>query len=186
MSANLAFSGKLGSGKTTVSKLLAERVGARWNSFGNTVKRIAQERGLPMEREALQALGEELVSNSPKAFCQRVISEAEPSSGRGLVLDGLRHTVILKHLQQSLLPSLLIPVFVDVDEPVRLDRIQRRGGLSIEDLRRLESHSTEVEVMAALRSLAQLRVNNSGTPGSAVEEILIWLTASRLLDKRDR
>lgn len=186
MNANLAFSGRLGSGKTTVSKLLAERVGARWNSFGNTVKRIARERGIPVEREALQALGAELVSNSPEALCERVISEAEPSSGCGVVLDGLRHTVILKHLRQSLLPSLLIPIFVDVDEAVRLDRIKRRGGLSIEELRRLESHSTEVEVMAALRKSAQLRVDNSGTPANAVEEILIWLRASRLFGELNR
>jgi cytidylate kinase len=186
MNANLAFSGKLGSGKTTVSKLLAERIGARWNSFGDTVKRIARERGIPAEREALQALGAELVSNSPEAFCQRVVSEAQPSSGHDLVVDGLRHTAILKHLQRILLPGTLIPVFVDVDEDIRLDRIKRRGGLSIEDLRRLESHSTEVEVMAALRGSAQLTVDNSGAPADAVDNILVWLRATRLLDYQDR
>lgn len=182
MNADLVFSGKLGSGKTTVSKLLADRVGARWNSFGATVKRIAFERGLPTGREALQSLGAELVSNSPEVFCRRVISEAVPSSGHGLVVDGLRHIAILKQLQQFVLPAPLIPVYVDVDEAVRLDRIKRRGGINIQDLQRLESHSTEIEVMVALRESAQLRVDNSKTAENAVDQILEWLRVNHFLD----
>jgi cytidylate kinase len=182
MNVNLAFSGQLGSGKTTVSRLLAERIGARWNSFGNTVKRIARERGITVERGALQALGADLVSNSPEAFCQRVIREAEPPSRGGLVLDGLRHAAILKHLQQILLPSPVVLVFVDVDEAVRLVRMKQRGGAIIEDLRRLESHSTEVEVMAALRGSADLRADNSGAATTTVEQIVTWLLAKGLLE----
>ena len=178
MNVNLVFSGKLGSGKTTVSKLLASRIGARWNSFGATVKRIAFERGMPVERDALQKLGAELVSNCPDAFCRRVISEAEPSSGQGLIVDGLRHIAILKQLQQLLLPATVIPIYVDVDETVRIDRIRRRGGMNIRDLQRLESHSTEIEVMDALRTSAQLIVDNTKTSESAVEQILKWLKST--------
>jgi cytidylate kinase len=182
MNANIIFSGKLGSGKTTVSKLLALRMEARWNSFGATVKRIASERGLPAGREALQALGAELVSNSPEAFCRKVLSEAEPSTGHGLVVDGLRHITILKQLQHLLLPAPVILIYVDVDNVVRLDRLKQRGGINIEDLQRLESHSTEIEVMVALRESAQLRVDNSKTPENAVDQILDWLKANQILD----
>jgi cytidylate kinase len=182
MNVNLVFSGKLGCGKTTVSKLVALRIGARWNSFGSIVKRIASERGLPTGRETLQALGADLVSNSPEAFCRKVISEAEPSSGHGLVVDGLRHITILKQIQQLLLPAPVIPIYVGVNEAVRIDRIKRRGGINIQDLQRLESHSTEIEVMDDLLKSARLLVDNTKTPENTVEQILNWLKANHIPD----
>jgi len=62
---NVLFCGLLGSGKTTVSKTIAHKFGARWNSFGKTVAAIALDRGLATDRRQLQALGEDLVRSNP-------------------------------------------------------------------------------------------------------------------------
>ncbi len=77
----LFFAGRLGSGKTTLSRAVANQLGARWNSFGNTVRKIAGERSLPMSRQNLQQLGSDLVDQTPEWFCNRVVAEAEPNEG---------------------------------------------------------------------------------------------------------
>jgi cytidylate kinase len=175
MNADLVFSGKLGSGKTAVSKMLAARIGARWNGFGATVKRIAAERELQIERHVLQVLGEELVQKSPDAFCRRVIAEAIPQSGTTLVLDGLRHLSILEQLRKLLSPRRVILIFVDVQEPIRLERILKREDCDLHTLKELESHSTEIQVMTELRSSAESIVDNSGALASTVEGIQNYL-----------
>jgi cytidylate kinase len=181
MHANLVFSGKLGSGKTTVSKLLAAKLGARWGGFGVTVKRIATEQGLPFDRNTLQTLGEHLVTKTPETFCRTVISEAEPSIGQGLILDGLRHISILGHLRQILLPFPVIPIYVEVAEPIRIKRIISRDAHNLQILDRLESHSTEIEVIAALRESAQLCADNSESPETTVEGIVYWLRSNCII-----
>jgi|ERR1039458_4186844 dephospho-CoA kinase len=177
MNPHFAFSGKIGSGKTDVLKLFASRTGARWNSFGNTVKRIAAERHLLPNREVLQKLGAELVSSCPDEFCRRVINEATPECGPFLVIDGVRHTSIFEQLKTILHPTPVISVFVEVNEPVRLERIQRRGMHGLLELAVLESHSTEIQVMTSLRNSANLCVDNSLTLEDAVTSIQEWLNS---------
>jgi dephospho-CoA kinase len=177
MNPHFAFSGKIGSGKTAVSKLFASRMGARWNSFGNTVKRIAEDRHVTPDREALQNLGAELVSICPDAFCRRVINEANPKHGSFLVIDGVRHAAILERLKVILHPTPVVSIFVEVHEPVRLERIRRRGVPGLQELKVFESHSTEIQVMTSLRKSADLCVDNSLTLEVAIARIQEWFNS---------
>src|ERR1700720_2787391 len=159
MKENVVFSGRLGRGKTTISRAVAEALQIRWNSFGSVTKKIAQEQGRSIERKSLQDLGEYLVTNSAEEFCRRVLAEAEPLSDASVVIDGLRHSHVYKILRAISRPRQLICVYIDLDDATRLDRLRSRGGLNEEDVRKLESHSTELEVSGPVRQLANFTVN---------------------------
>src|SRR6266852_1814791 len=96
-----AFCGPIGSGKSSVSRAFAQVIGSAWNSFGATVREIAAERGLPLNRESLQEIGAAEVSKNRITFCRRVIDRAGADPRQGIVIDGLRHIDILEELRRA-------------------------------------------------------------------------------------
>ncbi len=177
---NLVFCGKLGSGKTTLSKFAANHLDARWNSFGNTLRNIASQQSIPDTRENLQRLGEELILENRQAFCERTIAEAMPVSKTSLVLDGLRHKGVLDDIRQILTPQHVICIYVYVDEPTRMERIKIRDNVSIDHLRKLETHSTEAEVISNLQKAADFQIDNSHSTGRSLEQLIGFLARIHL------
>lgn len=182
MKPHLVFCGMLGSGKSTVSKAVALHLGANWSGFGKIVKKMAEEQGLKIEREQLQAFGEQIVRETPEMFCEKILADASYLNGHAIVLDGLRHASILALLRQKLAPAQLLCVFVDIGEAIRVERVSKRDGLSSERLRQLDMHSTEIEVGKVLRSLSDFVVDNSHAPESAVNAVIVWLDSIGLND----
>ncbi|HMP06718.1 MAG TPA: AAA family ATPase, partial [Lacipirellulaceae bacterium] len=72
----LAFSGHIGSGKSTLSRAVADAIGAARVSFGDHVRAVARHQGEPETRERLQAIGEALVASKMNDFCQSVLDQA--------------------------------------------------------------------------------------------------------------
>jgi cytidylate kinase len=175
MKDNVVFSGRLGSGKTTISRAVAEVLQIRWNSFGSVTKKIAREQQMSIERESLQDLGEYLVTHSAEEFCRRVLTDAEPLSDTSVVIDGLRHSRMHKILREISKPRQLISIYIDLDDAIRFDRLRNRGGLCEDEVRKLESHSTELEVSGPIRRLATFTVNNSGSINRTVETVIALL-----------
>src|SRR5664280_1247613 len=138
MNKYFAFSGPIGSGKSSVSKLVASRIGAGWIGFGATVKEIAVERRFPIHREGLQILGAELVANERGLFCRRVIDGAMKSNKEVIVIDGLRHPEVLRELRTVVGSDSLLCVYIDAPQALRLERVKVRGGISAEELAELE------------------------------------------------
>jgi dephospho-CoA kinase len=162
MKPNLIFSGRIGSGKTQLSKAVASALGFRWNSFGSTLRTIAVERSLPTTREHLQALGEVMVANESENLCRRVIVEAKPFGSQPIVIDGLRHCHIRDMLQRLMAPQQLLVIYVDVPDAIRLERLRVRDGLTDFEVRKFEEHSTEIQVAAEIRVIADYSADNSG------------------------
>jgi dephospho-CoA kinase len=171
----VAFSGPMGSGKSTISKQVAAQVGGKWTGFGDAVRSIAKERSLVGGREMLQELGAELVAKSPELFCRRVISEASAATDQLLVVDGVRHKSIRDHLAAVSWPRRFCLVYVDAPLELRLDRLKSRDGLSAEKAAALANHSTEIEVENKLRQLADKRVDNFANPALAIEAVISFL-----------
>lgn len=174
MNLHLAFAGKLGSGKTAVSRAVAAHLGARRNGFGNTIRSIALERCWGTTRKDLQDLGAQLVKDTPEFLCQRAIADCGAAAGEILVLDGLRHASILQLLRAQLAPSSLACVLVEAPDDIRFERIARRDGLNLSEVKLLELHSTEREVGDSLLGLADLVVSNPASVDVAVAEVLTW------------
>jgi dephospho-CoA kinase len=181
MKHTFAFCGPIGSGKSSVSKLFAMRVGAIWNSFGTTVREIALERRLPTNRESLQNLGALLVKDERSSFCSRVIGKTTSGSAGAGVIDGLRHIGVLDELRRDISPQQLVCIYVDAPRSVRLERVKQRDGLTEEQLSDLERHSTEIEVEHRLKKASDFIADNEVSVEQCVDSIVQWTQQRNLL-----
>jgi cytidylate kinase/transcriptional regulator with XRE-family HTH domain/Zn-dependent peptidase ImmA (M78 family) len=171
----LAFSGKIGSGKTTLSQQVADALGWRRASFGEYLSMFAKSQGLDDSREVLQELGESLVSRNPDDFCRSVLAHFGWRSGEPLVIDGVRHATIFEALRRIVAPLDLRLVFVNVDEDTRLKRLKKTDRDVIGRLQEVEAHSTERDVVNTLPSLASRHIRGDRPPNEVVREIVGWV-----------
>src|SRR3982751_2032964 len=70
----VSFAGRIGSGKSSVSNVLAEALGWPRAGFGDYLRDELRRRGGDMaSRQALQDLGQSFVEVDPEAFCRSVL-----------------------------------------------------------------------------------------------------------------
>jgi dephospho-CoA kinase len=181
MSNIFAFCGPMGSGKSSVSKMLAARAGIGWTSFGGVVREIALERGAPASRESLQALGAKLVESERESFCRRVVEATTVGSSESAVIDGLRHVGVLQELRHIVRPRMIVCVYVDASRQKRVERLKGRDGVTAEQLSLLESHSTESEVEGQLKAIADFVAENRDSVEECVDSIIEWARKQKLL-----
>ena len=123
----IAFSGKIASGKSTLSRAVAGELGWSRVSFGEYVRKLAGERGLnPDSLPTLQELGEDLVQNHLNDFCVGVLGQTPWHAGQSLVIDGLRHVEVAERLRLLVAPSELLIVHIVVDATTRERRLTTR------------------------------------------------------------
>src|SRR5438105_7751741 len=144
MGPDIVFAGKFGSGKTTLARATAEKLGIGYAGFGVTLKHIAAERGIAATRNNLQSLGEQLVRDVPEELCRRVIADRKPASSARMVIDGLRHARIYEILTRLSEPKRLVVVFVTLPNDIRLKRIKAREELTDAQIGEIDAHSTEL------------------------------------------
>jgi len=157
----------------------ATRVGAGWSSFGNSVRQIVSERGLPLTRTTLQQVGATLVQDNPEELCNHVLKEAKSASTSMSVIDGVRHVKILEQLRVMVAPRSVACVFIDAPIDLRLKRIQERDGASAAQFMELEKHSTEVEVQVLLKRHANIVVTNLSSIDKCVDQIVSWAVETK-------
>ena len=172
----IALAGRIGSGKSRVSRELAQRLGWLLASFGAYVREEAARRGLDLHsRQVLQDIGEELIVNGLREFCRNVLAASGWEPGVPLVVDGIRQLAALRELAGIVSPMPVTLVFLDVPDKIRRQRLRDRGDeASASEL--VEWHSTEVEVRSALRERADLLIDGSQASAQVVEEILARLS----------
>ena len=166
----IGFSGRIKSGKTTVSQAVADVLSLPRASFGDFVRAEAQRRGLDGEsRSVLQNLGELLIDQGWLRFCQDVLATVDWQPGNSLVVDGIRHAAAVRTLSRIVDPLPFVLVHVAVDEEIRQHRFQRQ---EMQSLREAESHSTEADVKDVLPMMADLIVDGAQAVDDLVREIL--------------
>ena len=171
MSTNLvvAFAGRIGAGKSSVSAAFAEDRGWKFASFGAFVRKTATGRGVDHSRESLQAVGAELEANDPALFCRAVLDDAGWRADELFVVEGIRHVRILDTLKSLVAPQTVFLVYLEAPEELRRTRLQERGAQEAQHLERAETHSTERDVIAELPQLANLVLS---TEGAEVEDLV--------------
>ncbi|ADN02164.1 (d)CMP kinase [Spirochaeta thermophila] len=114
----IAISGKSGCGNSTVSRMVAERLGLRWINY--TFRNIAQERGVPFEQ---------------------ILKEAQESPKWDLYLDERQKTfleegdcVLGSRLAIWLAPPPAFKVYLFAPLDVRARRIRKREGGTFEEV----------------------------------------------------
>lgn len=164
----IAFSGAIGSGKTSLSRAVADAVRCPRVSFGVQVREEARLRGLDDSRETLQQLGESLVLTQMERFCRSVIAQAPANSHAPLLIDGLRHVAVLDFLCALVAPRPLYLVYIELDQAARSVRIA--GDVSTWD-----AHSTEVQVPSALRAQADLNLDGNDDLPRLCSTVVSWM-----------
>jgi len=116
----VAVSGLPGSGKTTLAKKLAEKLGLKYISLGMIFREIAKEKGLSLEELSLIAEKDPSIDNL-------IDSKAREEGRKGcVVIDGHISAWILKDIAH-------IRIVVIAPPKVRIERIARRDGKRFED-----------------------------------------------------
>jgi transcriptional regulator with XRE-family HTH domain/dephospho-CoA kinase len=170
----LAFSGRMGSGKSTLSQHVATALDWKLASFGDYIRAVAQREGLEESREVLQDLGASLVKN-PVEFCRAMLARYGWQSGEPLVIDGVRHKEVLEALRQIVAPLEVRVVFLDVGDQLRHQRLIEREHVDPQRIGQIEAHSTEKQVSRILPEMADLKVSGDRSTEDLTRQIVTWV-----------
>jgi dephospho-CoA kinase len=174
----IGFSGKIGSGKSTLSTTVAEDLRFLYSSFGSYVRKVATTRNIPFTRINLQDLGQELLSRNIHDFCIGVLNDANWSIGKSIVIDGIRHIEVIHELNRIVSPDSVKLVYLDIsDEAIRKSRISNRES----DITSSDKHTTENQIQDnSLMQTADLVVNSEKPIDVLCSEIVSWAKGLRL------
>ena len=167
----VGFSGRISSGKTTISRAVAQALQWPRASFGDFVRSVASSRRLAVEsREVLQEIGVSLISKGWPEFCRDVLAAAGWQPGSAIVVDGIRHTDAVQHLAEIVAPLSFVLVHVAIEEHVRNERQLQRDGTPVQ--MEAESHSTEIAVKDLLPKRADLTVDGNWSLDRIIGEVI--------------
>lgn len=173
MSVVIGISGKIAAGKTTWSNKLAERLGLKRASFGDYLRKRLNS----SDRETLIEAGAELVRLDATAFARSVLDDAGWRPGESIVVEGIRHVVILEALREVVHPEKVVLLFVEADAAERAVRLGDRGDVS--ELADLDAGRTEQDV-PKLRELADVILDTHTDLEGALSRILSLTSGSDL------
>ena len=168
----IAFSGQIGSGKSTISRAVAETLRRPRVSFSAEVRAAAAARGVPRDRKSLQEFGERLIAKGWDSFCSGTLAQA----GTSLIppiIDGVRHQGAIQSLRRLLAPTPVVLIFLDVPQKIRVVRLLDRGH-TIQEIAKADEHPTEAE-LPWVRAEADLILMNDGSIEETVEELVVFL-----------
>ncbi len=138
----LGIAGTNGSGKDTVSHMLAERHGFFVGSASEMIEAELKKRGLPTERAYKRELSAEWRRQyGMAAIVDRAIEEAEAAGYGKLIVGSLRHPGEADRIHE--LGGKVI--WVDADPKVRYQRITQNDRGRVEDKKTFEEFLAEEE-----------------------------------------
>ncbi len=183
MTVILCFAGRRKSGKTTLSTKISNNEGWRRLSFGDYIRKQAEEKpeyeSLSDDEKAgyLQNLGNELINNEGyEKFCQNFLEFNNWDHNENLVIDGVRHKEIIQKLMKFSLKVFMI--FIQVDDEEIHRRILEEDGTE-EDFQHYietEQHPTESQVIKTLKLYADKILDGNKNEDILFEEINDWLS----------
>lgn len=175
----LAFSGPHGAGKSTIAKIVADKLGFKYISAGQLFRKIAKERGKTLEEFSKLA---EQDGEIDKAIDQETLKIAEQYDN--IVVDAQLSGWLLKD-RASLL------VYITAPEETRVKRIAQRDGKSIEQAQREtrireESEKKRYQKLYKIditdKSIYDIIINSKNFDANDCVEII--LTAVKVKTKR--
>jgi cytidylate kinase len=172
----VAIAGPIGSGKTTISTLIAAHLGWPRAAYGDLIRSVAASRGYPPDRHHLQQIGTELITTGWDAFTGQVLSQAAWTPSQPLILDGLRHAAGADALTRIVAPMRAVVVYLDIPAAVAAERARLRDHQP-ETSRPDLTHPVELD-LHAVRSRASVVLAAGGiAPGDLAAQILSHLSA---------
>lgn len=182
----LGFAAPIEAGKTTLSLAVADRLKAPRVSFGEYLRWLAGERNMPVTREVLQDLGNELVSHDVRGFCEGVLRRQPWRPGVPLVIDGVRHLEVLKALADILAPAPEYLIYIKVDRETQAKRLVNDDLRHEKPLAVLEQHPTERQVRSVLPDKAALVLDGTRPANELTLKVIEFLETKAKVLGADR
>lgn len=155
----VCFSGRIGSGKSSVIGALSNALKWQRAGFGDYLRRrITEQGGDASSRQALQDLGQSLVESDPDAFCLAVLQFGKYREGASLLVDGIRHVDIYRRIVRLTAPACVRLIHLEADDTQIAGRVAARAHGSA-DLPRAEGHPVEAELAQSLPSIADVIID---------------------------
>jgi dephospho-CoA kinase len=164
----IGFCGKIGSGKTTISQLIANDLRIKRVGFGDYIRLQALKKSLEVDRKTLQDLGEDFINENAKDFCWNVLFQDNWNANSALIVDGIRHIEILEIIKDIIYPLEFKLIYIDVSYHIRKERLNNV------DINQIDHHSTELQVDNKLKNKADLIVDGSKSFESIKSDIIKW------------
>lgn len=123
----LVLMGPVASGKTTVTRLLSERLKWPTVSFGTYVRGMAKCRGIALDRAQLEGLGAHLIATRGHEQFLRDVLDGQVSTDE-FILEGVRHVDMLRAVKQLCRSATSVYLHVSADQ--RYQRWLRREMLT--------------------------------------------------------
>jgi dephospho-CoA kinase len=173
----IGLSGKIGSGKGTVSAYLKDKYGAREHRFSDILTDILKRLHILPERRALQKMGASLRAQlGSDVLIKAFQKDLELDQNDFLVVDGIRYpneVEMLRTFEKQIL------LFITAPPEVRFERVKERGEkgeehISFEEFMQAEERETERH-LDDISDNAEIIIDNSGSLAelySQVEEAL--------------
>ena len=172
----VCFSGQIGSGKSSVSTVVADRLGWKRTGFGDCLRTKVQEMGeCPESRPALQKLGQHWVNTDPEGFCRSVLDAGGFKLGDNLVIDGIRHSSIFLILEELVKPAFARLIFLQAHTTNRKTRVVTRGDNI--DFDCANEHEVEAELRSVLPRVAHAVIDANQKYGDVIEECINVINA---------
>ena len=163
----IGLSGPIAAGKTTAARIL-ESLGFTYGRYSLILKELLERREIPVTRESLQKIGEEVYNSPGQRWLGRQVFQRLPENGN-LVVDGLRHPEDHALLVETFGPDFL-HVHISASLTARLERYIAEGHTK-EDFERANSHPVEGNVQK-LATLANVTVMNYDSKELFQSEVL--------------
>lgn len=170
----IAFSGRIGSGKTAVSKRVSEELQWPRVSFGDYVRLVVRQRGMQETRKNLQQVGTSLLESDPLQFCSSVLAMSDWQRSEGLVIDGLRHLRTIEIIRDLIAPAELKIIYLAVTDETRIARLSQRDPAEPTVLSNVEMHSSEQEI-GLISNVADFVLNGEDALAAATQDVIRWI-----------
>ncbi len=173
MTLYVGLSGRIGSGKTVVSKHLQDEYGAIEHRFSNILEDVLKRLYIPIERETLQRLGKTIrIELGHDVLVKAMRGDLEKETADVVIVDGVRYkneVSMLKGLKNSVL------IFLSAPPEMRYERVVKRGtrgeaSISFEEFTKNEKAATEKELEVVEQKVDYI-LENTGTIEDMLQKV---------------
>ena len=147
MKSAVVVCGPIASGKSTAISYLASEFDLKIVSFGAYVRSISERAGGPETREALQDLGNSLLTSwGASNLLQAALEHARIGRDDSVIFDGVRHPEILREIRYSY--NATIAFYLHASQEERYFRYNTRqcSEISFDEFLGIENHPVEVGI----------------------------------------
>lgn len=163
----IGVTGTNGAGKGTVVEYLVQK-GYKHYSAGECIADEIQKRGLPMNRDSMNLVGNDIRRTKHPAYLFEMLYKRAITNGGDVVIEAMRAVAEGEYLKEQKVPI----IAVDANREIRYGRIVKRGSAKdavsfeqfcMQEDREMNAPEAHDMNISGVMRLADFRITNNGT-----------------------